>query len=167
VDSIKNLLNSGELRAIPVRKKKQGPRKKTQPKRDAVTGELMKKILKRLKDELSDPKVTETKTYMCTRTLCSCVLLYISGYRVSNLLVLKKYHIIELFNQQLTRVDIIKGGQKRQALSLTEGSQKFLMEHKKYFDFLLNGKGPEDFLSSSITEKLFSFVRKLKYVYPP
>lgn len=81
--------------------------------RDAMTAEEFKSVFSLVKGH----------SYVNSRIRIAIVLLllYYTGLRVSNLLVLKRCHLYELLNKQHTNVPMIKGGPQRHFITI--GSQ--------------------------------------------
>lgn len=68
------------------------------------------------------------------------VLLYLTGLRVSNLLLFNVAHAMELFDKGNTRIPLIKRGEKRFPLRLTPKGRKLLLRFKEDFTKLAHNK---------------------------
>lgn len=83
------------------------------------------------------------------------VLLYLTGLRVENQLLFSIAHTKELFEKGNTRIQLIKGGEKRFRLRLSPKSRRLLQRFKENFIKLSsNKKGVTPFFSVAILLKL-------------
>jgi integrase len=73
------------------------------------------------------------KGFVKDRKLFAFVLLYLTGLRVSNLLLLNKRHIVELMTKGSTNISLIKGGAQRFDLVLSNKGKNMLLEYKENF----------------------------------
>ena len=104
--------------------------------RDSLTGEQFESILSLVQDN----------SYKASRVRLAFILLYYTGLRVSNLLVLKLAHIDELYDSQETNIALIKRGPERHFLSIGVEGQHFLTKYSQDILTLKERKQPNDFL---------------------
>lgn len=64
-----------------------------------------------------------------SRRRLALALLYFTGLRVSNLLLLKISHIHELLHSGKTTISLIKGGESRFPLIISTANRKYLKKH--------------------------------------
>lgn len=89
------------------------------------------------------------KEQIVSRRLFALVLLYLTGLRVSNLLVLTVLNGLELLDSGKTSIELIKGGEKRHPFILSKKGRLFLLDYKSEFETLIVGKKGSDFLFSA------------------
>ena len=104
------------------------------PVRDSLTLEQFESLLSLVKET----------TYKAARTRLAFILLYYTGLRVSNLLVLKVGHIDELYDNQETNVPLIKRGTSRHFISIGVQGQHLLGKYSKDILLLKQEKGTDD-----------------------
>jgi integrase len=108
-------------------------------KKEAI--KLKKQLAKKLplRDTISPDEFlfiienTRGRGYTKDRKIFAFVLLYLTGLRVSNLLVLHKRNITELMTKGATTISLIKGGAKRFNLILSAKGKHMLLEYKENF----------------------------------
>lgn len=93
------------------------------------------------------------KRFVLERRRLALVLLYLTGLRVSNLLILNVRHVKELVESGKTNISIIKYGAKRQDLVLSQKGQTLLLQFVNDFHVLAEGKTLDMPLFSSIESK--------------
>lgn len=74
------------------------------------------------------------------RRRLALALLYLTGLRVSNLLLFNVAHAMELFEKGNTRIQLIKGGEKRFPLRLSPKGRRLLLRFKQDFMKLAHNK---------------------------
>lgn len=89
-------------------------------------------------------KKTNGKSFIKERKILAFVLLYLTGLRVSNLLLLNKRHIIELMSKGGTNISLIKGGAKRFNLALSHKGRKMLLNFKEEYLAICKEKQDND-----------------------
>lgn len=77
------------------------------------------------------------------RRRLALVLLFLTGLRVSNLLLFKVAHGSELFEKGNTHIPLIKGGESRYPLRLSAKGRKMLLHFKEDFIHLKKGKAAD------------------------
>lgn len=113
---------------------------KKQPKRDKMEYEEFSYIL----------SLVEDMTFYNARRRCAFILLYITGLRVSNLLLLKKDHILKLLASGSVRLDLIKRGEREHLITISNKSRELLNQNLDYFFYILKRKREEEFFFSTI-----------------
>lgn len=71
------------------------------------------------------------------RVICSLVLLFFTGLRISNLLLFTHRHMNELLTDGKTTIPLIKGGKQRHLISIGLPGQMYLKRYQPYIDFLM------------------------------
>lgn len=104
------------------------------PLRDTISPDEFHSILQKV----------QGKGYVKNRKLFAFVLLYLTGLRVSNLLLLNKRHITELITKGATNISLIKGGAKRFNLILSNKGKNMLMNYKENFLSICKQKEDND-----------------------
>lgn len=113
---------------------------KTYPKRDKIDYDELIYIL----------SLVNKNSFYEKRKLCAFVLLYITGLRVSNLLIFKVEHIKLLINNGSMRIDLIKRGNCDHLITLSKGSHEFLKSYADYFFQLVQHKEDGDYFFTSL-----------------
>lgn len=108
---------------------------KRQPLREALTLEQFETLL----------TYVEGHSYKASRIRIALILLYYTGLRVSNLLVLKLFHIQELLHEKETHLPLIKGGSRRHFLSVGTQGKHFLDKYARDVIALQQGKTASEF----------------------
>lgn len=94
--------------------------------------------------------MVEGKSFVKERKIRALLLLYLTGLRVSNLLLLNVRHMKELFEKGKTQISLIKGGDKRFNLVLSNKGRKLLLSYKDHFLVLSSKKNENDPVFSPI-----------------
>lgn len=89
------------------------------------------------------------KGYAASRTRMAFILLYCTGLRVSNLLLLKRYQLEHLLEKQETEIPLIKRGNPRHFISIGTYGARLMAEHKEDVGRLLLNKQADDFVFSA------------------
>ena len=112
------------------------------PLRDTITPEDFHFIIENVKG----------KNFVKERKILALVLLYLTGLRVSNLLLLNKRHITELMTKGVTNISLIKGGAKRFNLALSPKGKKFLLKYKEAYLTMCKKKEDNDPVFTTVQE---------------
>lgn len=83
---------------------------------------------------------------MPSRKKAALVLLYATGLRISNLLLLKLHNIDDLFNKGSTIIPLIKRGADKHTIALSKKGKQVLKQFHSNFFCLMKDKNREDFL---------------------
>lgn len=70
--------------------------------------------------------------------------------RVSNLLLLKKDHILKLFASGSVRLDLIKRGEREHLITISNKSAELLNDNLDYFTYILKRKNNNEYFFSTI-----------------
>lgn len=108
-----------EREAKALRKQQKENRAK-QPIRDTLNRKEFEKVLDLVKGQ---------SALQISRRRLALALLYFTGLRVSNLLVLKISHIADFFNSGKATISLIKNGEDRFPLVIDNQSRKYLKKH--------------------------------------
>ena len=135
------------------REEKIGSRLKRQlarklPVRDSLTWGEFESVL----------ELVEGDGYVVCRTRLALILLYYTGLRVSNLLLMKVFHYEELLaiaNKETT-LPLIKKGSQRHFLNIGSDGVAFLNKHKSDMKVLFKNKTREDFIFTASPERKIS-----------
>lgn len=104
--------------------------------------------------------LVDQSTFKAARIRIAFILLYFTGLRVSNLLILKLSHINELCLKQETVLPIIKNGPDRHFISIGTQGQRFLNQYSKDLLLLKQLKQDNDFLFSTTKNKKLPIARE-------
>lgn len=113
---------------------------KKQPQRDKMEYAEFCYILDLVKD----------MNFYNARKRCAFIILYITGLRVSNLLLLKKDHILKLFASGSVRLDLIKRGEREHLITISNKSAELLNDNLDYFTYILKRKNNNEYFFSTI-----------------
>jgi|JFJP01.1.fsa_nt_gi hypothetical protein len=97
-----------EEKRVILEKRMRRQNAKKQPKRDYISPEECYEIVNQLVFKCQDSR------YIIARQRIAFFIMYFTGLRVSNLLVLKRIHLQELINNSHTEILLIKGGRSNQ-----------------------------------------------------
>lgn len=119
------------------REKAKEQRKNAQkgPLRESIEEEEFYEILELVKH----------KGFVASRKKAALLILFVTGLRVSNLLLLKVKHLKQLINEGTTQVSIIKNGPQRFPLTLSSKGKELLKENHKHFFALMEDKKDDQF----------------------
>ena len=126
---------------ISVKLKRQLARKL--PVRDSLTWEDFETVLELVKGD----------GYVACRTRIALILLYYTGLRVSNLLLMKVFHYEELLSNRETTLPLIKKGSQKHFLNIGSDGAAFLSNYKSDMQVLLKNREREDFIFTAIPVK--------------
>jgi len=127
-----------EQEAKAVRKKARANRKRL-PKRDPMTREIYKELI----------KAAEGPSYINVRTRIALCLLAISGIRINELLSLKVEQLQTLVEESWIAIDRSKRGPTNHKAFLTKEGKKIIKDRQKDFQLIFLMKKPESFLFTS------------------
>ena len=119
------------------REKAKEQRKNAQkgPLRESIEEEEFYEILELVKH----------KGFVASRKKAALLILFVTGLRVSNLLLLKVKHLKSLLNEGTTQISIIKKGPQRFPLTLSSKGKELLKENHKHFFALMEDKKDDQF----------------------
>ena len=100
------------------------------PLRDVISNEEFVRII----------KIEKRKSYSGCRRRLALVLLYLTGLRVSNLLILSLRHVKSLFKEGKMVIPLIKKGNDRHLIELSVKGLSLFQEHEKDFKTLCKDK---------------------------
>ena len=118
-----------------IRKQARANRKRL-PKRDSITAEIYKKLL----------RATEGPAYTDVRLRITICLLTITGIRINELLPLKVYQLQTLVEEGWIAVDRSKRGPANHKAFLTKEGKKLVKDRQKDFQFIFLMKGPDSYV---------------------
>lgn len=105
-------------------------------KRDSITEDEFFHILDSVKNDHFVP----------SRKKAALILLYVTGLRISNLLLLKIHHINDLFDKGSTTIPLIKRGSNKHLLSLSQKGKQIIEKYHSSFLCLMADKNRDGFL---------------------
>lgn len=100
--------------------------------------------------------LVEGDSYVACRTRLALILLYYTGLRVSNLLLMKVFHYQDLITSKETTLPLIKKGSQRHFLNIGSDGAAFLIKHKSDMKVLFKNKTREDFIFTASPERRIS-----------
>jgi site-specific recombinase XerD len=118
-----------------VRKQARASRKRL-PKRDPMTAEIYKKLL----------KTAEGPSYTDVRLRIAICLLTITGIRINELLPLKVYQLQTLIEEGWIAIDRSKRGPSNHKAFLTKEGKKLVKDCQKDFQFIFLMKEPDSYV---------------------
>lgn len=107
---------------------------KKQPVRDAISNKEFETVMALIQGE----------SFQASRTCIAFILLYCSGLRISNLLVLKVRHLYELLEHKTTCIPLIKRGHARHEMHIGVQGQRLLQQYRTDINRLLQATTLED-----------------------
>ncbi len=145
----KNQQDIQKEKDIQFKKEKRKNAKKL-PLRDTISLEDFKFIL----------TIVKGRNGVLQRKRAALILLFLTGLRVSNLLIFKVYNAFELLDKGYTKISLIKGGEQRFHLQLSNKGLKLLNEFRTDFLLLSKDKFNDSPLFSPIDDKNKSLPRE-------
>jgi site-specific recombinase XerD len=133
-----------EEKRFILEKKMKRKNAKKKPKRDYVSPEEFYEIVDKLVYKCEDSR------YILARQRLAYFIMYFTGLRVSNLLVLTRRHLHELINDSHTEIPLIKGGRPNQLIGIGEDAQELLVNN--FIDdisIVLKDKEDDEFVFTS------------------
>ena len=131
-----------ELNAIKQKREEKTARKEARanrkrlPKRDPMTGEIYKELM----------RATEGPTYIHLRTRIALCILAVTGIRINELLTLKVSQLETLFKENWIAIDRSKRGPSNHKAFLTKEGKKTIQDRQKDFQLILLTKEPDSYL---------------------
>ena len=136
---VKEAEKQKEIRLSKEAKKEAKKKSKKQQRKDYISYEQFEIILNSL----------ETKTLVDHRKKYALILLYATGLRVSNLLLLKRSNVSDLLSKGSTRLNIIKNGDCQRLIPISKKSQQLLEQHATSFYQITATKRDTDLVFTS------------------
>ena len=121
-----------------IRKQTRANRKRL-PKRDPMTREIYKELI----------KATEGPTYIHVRTRVALCILAITGIRINELLPLKVNQLRTLIEENWIAIDRSKRGPSNHKAFLTKEGKKIINDRQKDFKFIFLMKEPDSYVFSA------------------
>ena len=145
-DQLKQQLEIGvdELNAIKQEREEKAARKEARanrkrlPKRDPMTAEIYKELIKE----------AEGPTYIHVRTRIALCLLAVTGIRINELLPLKVNQLETLVEENWIAIDRSKRGPSNHKAFLTQEGKKIIQDRKKDFQLIFLMKEPNAYVFS-------------------
>jgi len=134
-----------ELNAIKQEREEKAARKEARanrkrlPKRDSMTAEIYKKLIKE----------AEGPTYLHVRLRLTLCLLAVTGVRINELLNIKVSQLKTLTQESWIAIDRSKRGPSNHKAFLTKEGKKIIQDRKKDFQFILLIKEPDAYVFTS------------------
>ena len=143
-DQLKQQLNGvlKELNLIKQERKEKSARKKTHanrkrlPKRDPMTAEIYKELIKE----------DEGPTYIYIRTRIALCILAVTGIRINELLPLKVNQLKTLVEENWIAINRSKRGPSNHKAFLTKEGKKIIQDRKKDFQLIFLMKEPNAYI---------------------
>ena len=121
-----------------IRKQARANRKRL-PKRDPMTREIYKELI----------KATEGPTYIHVRTRVALCILAVTGIRINELLPLKVNQLRTLIEENWIAIDRSKRGPSNHKAFLTKEGKKIINDRQKDFKFIFLMKEPDSYVFSA------------------
>jgi integrase len=121
-----------------IRKQARANRKRL-PKRDPMTGEIYKELI----------KAAEGPTYIHVRTRIALCILAVTGIRINELLPLKVNQLQTLIEENWIAIDRSKRGPSNHKAFLNKEGKKIIQDRQKDFEFIFLMKEPNSYVFSS------------------
>ena len=122
-----------------VARKEARANRKRLPKRDPMTAEIYKKLIKEV----------EGPTYLDVRLRLTLCLLAVTGVRINELLNIKVSQLKTLTQEYWIAIDRSKRGPSNHKAFLTKEGKKIIQDRKKDFQFILLIKEPDAYVFTS------------------
>jgi len=113
--------------------------RKRLPKRDPMTAEIYKELI----------KVAEGPTYIQVRTRVALCILAVTGIRINELLPLKVSQLETLFKENWIAIDRSKRGPSNHKAFLTKEGKKIIEDRQKDFQLIFLIKEPDSYVFTS------------------
>ena len=130
-----------ELNAIKQEREEKAARKEARanrkrlPKRDPMTGEIYRELM----------KAAEGPTYINLRTRMALCILAVTGIRINELLPLKVSQLETLFKENWIAIDRSKRGPSNHKAFLTKEGKKIIHDRQKDFQLIFLMKEPDSY----------------------
>lgn len=133
------------LNQIKQEREEQTARKETRanrkrlPKRDPMTGQIYKELI----------KAAEGPTYINVRTRIALCILAVTGIRINELLPLKVNQLQTLIEENWIAIDRSKRGPSNHKAFLTKEGKQIIQERQKDFELIFLMKEPDSYIFTS------------------
>ena len=127
-----------ERKEKEIRKQAHANRKRL-PKRDPMTSEIYKELI----------KTAEGPTYIQVRTRIALCILAVTGIRINELLPLKVYQLRTLIEENWIAIDRSKQGPSNHKAFLTKEGKKIIQDRQKDFELIFLMKEPDSYIFTS------------------
>ena len=134
-----------ELNQIKQEREEQTARKETRanrkrlPKRDPMTGQIYKELI----------KAAEGPTYINVRTRIALCILAVTGIRINELLPLKVNQLKTLIEENWIAIDRSKRGPSNHKAFLNKEGKQIIQERQKDFELIFLMKEPDSYIFTS------------------
>ena len=134
-----------ELNTIKQEREEKAARKETRanrkrlPKRDPMTREIYKELI----------KATQGPTYIHVRTRIAISILAVTGIRINELLPLKVNQLQTLIKENWIAIDRSKRGPSNHKAFLTKEGKKIIQDRQKDFELIFLMKEPDSYIFTS------------------
>ena len=135
-DVIKELNTIKQEREEKAARKEAWTNQKRLPKRDPMTGEIYRELMKAAKGP----------TYIQLRTRIALCILAVTGIRINELLPLKVSQLETLFKENWIAIDRSKRGPSNHKAFLTKEGKKIIQDRQKDFQLIFLIKEPDSYL---------------------
>nr|YP_010283341.1 hypothetical protein MKU01_pgp033 [Psammodictyon constrictum]ULD16460.1 hypothetical protein [Psammodictyon constrictum] len=136
---LKELNTIKQEREEKVARKEARANRKRLPKRDPMTREIYKELIKE----------AEGPTYLDVRLRLALCLLAVTGVRINELLNIKVFQLKTLTQESWIAIDRSKRGPSNHKAFLTKEGKKIIQDRKKDFQFILLIKEPDAYVFTS------------------
>ena len=124
-----------------IRKQARANRKRL-PKRDPMTAEIYKELI----------KAAEGPTYINVRTRIALCILAVTGIRINELLPLKVNQLQTLIEENWIAIDRSKRGPSNHKAFLTKEGKKLIQDRQKDFELIFLMKEPNSYVFTSVAQ---------------
>ena len=136
---LKELNRINQERQEKAARKEAWANRKRLPKRDPMTAEIYKELI----------KVAEGPTYIQVRTRVALCILAVTGIRINELLPLKVSQLETLFKENWIAIDRSKRGPSNHKAFLTKEGKKIIEDRQKDFQLIFLIKEPDSYVFTS------------------
>jgi integrase len=136
---LKELKRINQERQEKAARKEAWASRKRLPKRDPMTAEIYKELI----------KLAEGPTYIQLRTRIALCILAVTGIRINELLPLKVSQLQRLFKENWIAIDRSKRGPSNHKAFLTKEGKKIIADRQKDFELIFLIKEPDSYLFTS------------------
>ena len=133
---VEELTTIKQEREEKVARKEAWANRKRLPKRDPMTGEIYRELI----------RAAEGPTYIQLRTRMALCILAVTGIRINELLPLKVSQLETLFKENWIAIDRSKRGPSNHKAFLTKEGKKIIQDRKKDFQLIFLMKEPDSYL---------------------
>ena len=136
---LKELNRINQERQEKAARKEAWTNRKRLPKRDPMTGEIYRKLM----------RATEGPTYINLRTRMALCILAVTGIRINELLPLKVNQLQTLIEENWIAIDRSKRGPSNHKAFLTKEGKKLIQDRQKDFELIFLMKEPNSYVFTS------------------